>query len=105
MYRNELGLNFARCFCSNSDKLVIDVKMSWIYEGRIKGKDTTARFSGTSPHFTVTNSDFRNQNLFSTGLTLTYKLHNTLDATAYYNGEFGRRYWDQSFGLQIGYDF
>jgi uncharacterized protein with beta-barrel porin domain len=105
MYRNELGLNFARCFCSNSNKLVVDLKLSWIYEGRIKGKNTTARFSGTTPHFTVTNSDFRNQNLFSPGVTLTYKLHNTLDATAYYNGEFGRRYWDQSFGLQVGYDF
>ncbi|MGD0664789.1 MAG: autotransporter domain-containing protein [Rhabdochlamydiaceae bacterium] len=106
MYRNEAGVNIATCFCFNSNKFTIDFKLSWIHEERIKGKNTRGRFSGTTPRFTVTDSDYADRDLFSPGVTLAYKVHDTLDVTTYYNGEFGREgYWDQNFGFQLGVDF
>jgi uncharacterized protein with beta-barrel porin domain len=103
MVRNELGLNFSRCVCLQNGTFTVDGKLSWVYEARLKGRTTTSRFQGTTPHFTVI-SYYKSRSLFSPGLTLSYK-NDILDITAYYDGEFTRNYWDQTVGLQLGFDF
>jgi uncharacterized protein with beta-barrel porin domain len=151
MVRNDLGLNFAKCFSigrsapvsasvptdsemspntteinpnatespniaeinpnvpewekTTSDKLIIDLKLSWVREVRLKGKSVTSRFIGTGVHFT-TEGYFVSRSLFSPGLSLTYiTLDDLLDVMVYYNGEFGSKYRDNSVGLEVGFQF
>jgi hypothetical protein len=108
MYRNELGINFARCFNIDPDnKITIDAKLSWVYEKRIQGKATTASFLGTtlakSPKFTV-HSYYTSRSLISPGLTISY-INDIVDLEVYYDGEFGTKYRNQTVGLQAGYSF
>jgi uncharacterized protein with beta-barrel porin domain len=87
------------------DKLIIDVKFSWVREMRLKGKSTTSQFVGTGVPFTTVGY-FTDRSLFSPGLSVTYiTLNDLLDVMAYYNGEFGSKYRDQSVGLEIGFHF
>jgi autotransporter-associated beta strand protein len=132
MVRNELGLNFAKCFSigkspienkpkrskkplqasrvsetsgCESDKLIVDAKFSWVREMRLKGKSSTSQFIGTGVHFTTVGY-FTDRSLFSPGLSVTYVTFDDLvDVMAYYNGEFGSKYRDQSVGLEVGFDF
>ena len=92
MIRNELGLNFAKCFSVEQDTWVVDVKFSWVREVRLKGKSSTSQFIGTAVDFT-TIGYFTNRSLFSPGLSVTYvTLNDLLDVMVYYNGEFGSKY-------------
>ena len=87
------------------DKLIIDVKFSWVREMRLKGKSTTSQFIGTDVPFTTVGY-FNDRSLFSPGLSVTYiTLNDLLDVMAYYNGEWGSNYRDQSVGLEIGFHF
>jgi len=105
MVRNELGVNFAKCFSMNQDTLLVDAKLSWVREVRLKGKNVTSRFIGTGVHFT-TEGYFPDRSLFSPGLSLTYiTLDDLLDVMVYYNGEFGSKYRDNSVGLEVGFQF
>jgi outer membrane autotransporter protein len=108
MYRNELGLSFARCFNLDPDnKITVDAKLSWVYEKRIKGKATTASFLGTtlakSPKFTV-HGYYTNRSFISPGLTISYD-NDLVDLSAYYDGQFGTKYRNQNVGLEAGFSF
>ncbi|MBP7074019.1 MAG: autotransporter domain-containing protein [Rhabdochlamydiaceae bacterium] len=107
MYRNELGLNFARCFSFHRSQIILDAKLSWVHEERLKGKTATSQFVGTGVHFTTTGY-YPDRDLFSPGLSLsftTYTKELNLTGTLYYNGEFASKYADQSIGLQLGVQF
>lgn len=107
MYRNELGFNFARCFTFHRSQIILDAKLSWVHEERLKGKAATSQFIGTGVHFTTTGY-YRDRDLFSPGLSLsftTYTKELNLTGTLYYNGEFDSNFADQSIGLQLGIQF
>lgn len=107
MIRNELGFNFAKCFCFDTIQFTLDAKLSWVREVRLKGAAATSQFVGTGVHFTTTGY-YPDRSLFSPGLSLTYvalKDRSDLTASLYYNGEFGSGYSDQSLGLQVGFEF
>jgi len=105
MIRNELGLNFAKCFSVDRDTVLVDAKFSWVREVRLNGKSSTSQFVGTGVHFTTVGY-FVSRSLFSPGLSVTYVTFDDLvHVMAYYNGEFGSKYSDQSVGLEIGFQF
>ena len=88
-----------------SDKLIIDAKFSWVREMRLKGKSSTSQFIGTGDPFHNSWLFHRPQFIFSR-LSVTYvTLDDLIDVMAYYNGEFGSKYRDQSVGLEVGFHF
>lgn len=105
MLRNELGFNFAGCFCMAKSKWILSPKISWVREVRIKGSHYTAKFVGTDVPFTVTGY-FPDRSLVSPGVSLTGSmLDDLLTLSLYYNGEFKGGYSDHSYGGEIRFGF
>ncbi len=105
MLRNELGLNFSSCFCLQGVQWTISPKVSWVREVRIKGEDTTAKFTGTSEEFTVTGF-FPSRSLVSPGVSISGNmLDDLLTIGLYYNGEFKGNYSNHSYGGQVRFGF
>lgn len=105
MIRNELGVNLGTCLCFDKSKWIVDAKMSWVREIRLKGSKLQSEFIGTGVPFTVTGY-FPDRNLWSPGLTITGKmLDDLLAVTAYYNGEYRSKYADNTVGLELGLQF
>ena len=105
MLRNELGFNFAGCFCFGSSKWTISPKISWVREVRVKGAEYTAKFKGTDESFDVMGY-FPNRSLVSPGVTLAGSMWDDLfNVALYYNGEFNGKYSDHSYGGQVRIGF
>ncbi len=105
MLRNELGLNFATCFCIKGSQWTISPKISWVREVRVKGDQMTAEFINTENPFTVTGY-FPDRSLVSPGVSITGNMmHDLLTVGLYYNGEFKGTYSDHSYGGQIRFGF
>lgn len=105
MLRNELGLNFAYCFCKRGNKWILSPKVSWVREVRIKGAKTTTYFEDFPETFTVT-GNFPDRSLISPGLSLTgMLLDERLVIGIYYNGEYRGNYSDHSYGGQLRFGF
>ncbi|MBM3197792.1 MAG: autotransporter domain-containing protein, partial [Chlamydiae bacterium] len=101
MLRNELGLEFAYCFCVQGYKWNLAPSTSWIREIRVSGSTYTATFINTDVPFTVTGY-LPSRNLFSPGCILSgafWKDHLLLNF--YYKGMFGSGYTEQSYGGQV----
>ena len=105
LLRNELGLQFAGCFCLKNYKWSISPKISWIREVRVKGKTYSAEFEGTDIPFTVTGY-FPDRSLISPGVEVSSTmLDDLLHLDLYYNGEFGEKFTDHNYGGQIRFGF
>ena len=105
MLRNELGINFASCFCVRGSKWTISPKISWVREVRIKGAQLTANFVGRDEAFTVTGY-FPDRSLVSPGVSITGNMmEDLLTISLYYNGEFKGNYSDHSYGGQVRFGF
>lgn len=105
MLRNELGLQFAECFCFASGSWTLSPKISWIREVRIKGAKYSSKFVNTDESFEITGY-FPDRSLVSPGIMISgilWQDHLVLDL--YYSGEFGKKYSDHNYGGQIRFGF
>jgi autotransporter-associated beta strand protein len=105
MLRNELGLQFAKCYCYLKAKWIVSPKFSWVREMRIKDSGFTVNFAEGGPSFFI-EGYFPSRNLIATGLTLTaLMLQDALRFDLSYSGEFKGRYAASHYGAQIRYCF
>ncbi|MBX9924046.1 MAG: autotransporter outer membrane beta-barrel domain-containing protein [Rhabdochlamydiaceae bacterium] len=105
LLRNELGLQLASCLCFKETTWTFSPKISWIREVRVHGKNYTATFAGTDTSFVVTGY-FPDRSLVSPGALLSgTMLQGLLHLDLYYNGEFGRKFSDNSFGGELRFGF
>lgn len=105
MLRNELGLQFAGCFCVATSRWTLSPKISWVREVRVKGASYTFNFINTEESIEVIGY-FPNRSLVSTGVLASGTvLDDRLNLDLYYNGEFGSHYSDHSFGGQVRFGF
>jgi uncharacterized protein with beta-barrel porin domain len=103
--RNELGLQTSFCVCHKDQIWSIAPKISWVREVRVKGKTSTATFTGTNASFTVTGY-FPDRSLVSPGVVVSGSMWQDLaHIDLYYQGEFGQKFSDHSFGGQLRFGF
>lgn len=104
--RNELGLQFASCFCLKNATLSIAPKLSWVREVRIKGSTYRSAFREAEAFpFTVTGY-FPDRSLISPGLLITSSmLEDRLTLSAYYEGEFKGNYSANRLGGEVRYAY
>ena len=107
IFRNELGINFARCFnISKKSRLLADLKLSWVNESRLKGTLFTSSFTSFDYLTFQTAGYYPNRNFFAPGATLTANFANdTAYITVTYDAEIGHHYLDQRTGAQFGFRF
>ncbi len=107
IFRNELGLNFARCFnVSRRSRILADLKFSWVSENRITGTFFTSNFVNLDSLTFVTEGYYPNRNFFSPGGSLTgIFVNDALYITITYDAEIGNHYLDQRIGAQLGFRF
>jgi uncharacterized protein with beta-barrel porin domain len=102
---NELGLQIAGCFCWKETTWTFAPKISWVREVRVHGKNYTAQFEGTDASFVVTGY-FPDRSLVSPGILISgTMLQGLLHLDLYYNGEFGQKFSDHSFGGEVRFGF
>jgi len=105
LLRNELGLQLATCLCFNTTRWNVSPKISWIREVRVKGKGYTSAFKGTDVYFASTGY-LPNRSLVSPGVVVSgFVWSNRIALDLYYNGEFGEKYTDHTYGGQLGFRF
>ncbi len=106
IFRNELGINFARCFnISNRSRIIADIKLSWVSENRITGTLFTSSFVDFPQTF-LTEGYYPNRSLFSPGAALTGNFaQDSAYITVTYDADLGHQYLDQRTGAQIGIRF
>ena len=105
MIRNELGINFAGCFCIRGMQWTVSPKISWVREVRVKGKTINAEFEDVDQSFEV-DGYFPSRSLVSPGITLQGNFKDDLFTVGlYYNGVFQGNYSDHSYGGQIRFGF
>lgn len=99
--RNELGLNYSKCWGLTHSKWALDFKLSWVGEYRGRGKYYRCEFVGTDVPFKA--KGIRPQrNMASPGVKITgFFLDDALSVSLGYDGEFMSRYYDQTIGLFI----
>lgn len=102
MFRNELGLDFASCYCNSWSKWSADAKVSWIREMRMNQKKIGTAFAGdTAFPFTVIGF-LPTRSLLGLGFSLSSVLCNDrINTTLFYEGEFGPSYQDNSITADI----
>lgn len=107
MFRNELGLTFAKCFNAwKKSRILADLKLSWVSESRMKGTLFTSNFINFDEITFQTKGYYPNRNFFSPGASLTGNFFkDTAYITVSYDAEIGNHYLDQRTGLQIGIKF
>ena len=104
--RNEIGLQFARCFTLDGGKITILPKFSWVREIRTKGSKYTAAFTGAQEFPFVVTGYFPDRNLFSPGVSVTGAIfEDKLSFSAYYDGEFGSGFSENRYGGEVRYSF
>jgi autotransporter-associated beta strand protein len=105
LLRNELGVEFAKCYRFTHGKWTISPKFSWVREVRTKGEDTTVQFAQGGSAFSI-RGYFPDRSLFSSGLLFSgLMLEDRLGFNLYYNGEFCSGYNASNYGGQIRYSF
>ncbi len=105
MMRNELGLQFEKCYCFARSKWIVSPKFSWVREVRIKGGSFDVKFTQGGTPFAI-DGYFPDRSLFAPGLALTgMMLQDALTFDLYYDGEFTGGYSSNNFGGQVGYSF
>ncbi len=107
IFRNELGVNFARCFnISKRSRILADLKFSWVSENRVTGTLFTSSFVNLDSLTFLTEGYYPNRNFFSPGGSLTGNFANdTVYITVTYDAEIGHHYLDQRTGAQFGFRF
>lgn len=107
MVRNELGLNFAKCFkVSKRNTLLADIKLSWVLEERFNGENFVSNFDDVDNLVFTSEGYFPNRSLFSPGASITANFcEDRVYITASYDAEIGNQYNDQVFSGQIGIKF
>jgi hypothetical protein len=105
MIRNELGLQFAKCYCTCGSKWILSPKFSWVREVRIKGETFNVKFLFGGDPFVI-HGYFPDRSFVAPGLSVTgFLLKDSLVIDLYYNGEFKDAYSSNSFGGQVSYRF
>ncbi len=107
MFRNELGLNFSKCFnISKKSRILADLKLSWVSESRMKGTLFTSNFVNYDDITFQTKGYYPNRNFFSPGASLTGNFcRDSAYITVSYDAEIGNHYLDQRTGFQLGIKF
>ncbi len=107
MYRNELGLSFAKCFnVSKRNTLIADIKLSWVFEERFNGENTVASFIDTDGLTFTSSGYFPNRSLFSPGISFTGNFcEDRAFLTILYDSEISHDYFDGIFSAQLGVKF
>lgn len=107
MFRNELGITFAKCYnISKKSRILADLKLSWVSENRMKGTLYTSSFINLDEITFQTKGYYPNRNFFSPGASLTGNFcKDSAYITVSYDAEIGNHYLDQRTGLQIGIKF
>ncbi|MBM3208301.1 MAG: autotransporter outer membrane beta-barrel domain-containing protein, partial [Chlamydiae bacterium] len=105
MLRNELGLQFSKCFSFQTHLISISPKISWVRELRVKGKTYQASLNDSLCDFTVTGY-FPDRSLVSPGIMLSGSVFNNfMSFDLYYNGQYGSNYNNTNYGGQLRYGF
>jgi subtilase-type serine protease len=105
MMRNELGLQFAKCYCYLKAKWTLSPKFSWVREVRLNDSGFTVNFAEAGPSFFI-NGYFPKRSLFASGMTITaLMLQDTLKFDLSYNGEFKGKYASSNYGGAVRYSF
>ncbi len=105
MFRNEVGLAFAKCLLMSCWKFVPELKASWIYERRFQGRHYTAEFIGTTVPFVVSGMK-PIRSLWSIGFAVAgYHNNDNLLWSFYWDSEYGEHFMDQNVGLEVSYRF
>lgn len=107
--QSELGVVWTGHYiCENAyvfGTLVPCVKLSYINDAPCKNRRLNANFVGSDCDFTVQGLSFW-RNLGAVSLGLTYlNCNNTIDITARYDGQFGKKYCTQSANIALGIKF
>jgi uncharacterized protein with beta-barrel porin domain len=105
MLRNELGMQLLWCssFIGPFSKMMFSPKISWVREVRIKGDQYRACFThSTQDSFFTVAGYFPSRSLFSPGVLVSGTcLKEFLTFALYYDGEFGQKYSDHTYGGQV----
>lgn len=106
LWRGELGVKFANVY-NRQDcwKIIPELKLSYIYEGRPDGSSYTARFKQSGGSFTV-KGEHPDKHLFAPGFSISY-LNPAARSTfsLRWDGEFGDKYRKNSGQLEFTYNF
>jgi fibronectin-binding autotransporter adhesin len=107
LFRNELGLGFAKCFSiSKRNTLMADIKLAWVLEERFNGTNFVSSFEGMENETFTTAGYFPNRSLFSPGASLTANFcDDRAQISLNYDAEFCPSYFDQAFQAQISFKF
>ncbi len=105
MFRNEIGLGFAKCIILACWKFVPEFKASWIYERRFQGRHYTSAFVGTTVPFVVSGMK-PIRSLGSVGFGVSgYHFQDDLLWSFYWDSEYGSHYMDQNVAVEVSYRF
>ncbi len=107
LFRNELGLNFAKCFrVSKQNTLMADIKLSWVLEERFNGENFVSNFENRENETFTSAGYFPNRSLFSPGASLTANFcNNRAQVSLNYDAELCPGYNDQAFQAQVSFRF
>lgn len=105
VYRAEVGLNFGDCSIYCRNKIMLDLKLSYIKEIRTKGKFLTSNLVNQPNSFDVKMLK-PNRNIVSPGASVT--THFCCDRGTFairYDGEFSKKYRNNLVNLELGWQF
>ncbi len=107
IFRNELGINFARCMSINKQsRLIADIKLSWVNESRFNGTYFASNFINYADLPFEAAGYYPNRNFFAPAATLTFNFfHDSSYITISYDAEIGHHYFDQRTSVQLGLHF
>jgi outer membrane autotransporter protein len=96
LLRYEVGAAFSFCFSAYEEGTISpDIKLSWVREERFKGRKTEASFIDSACSFTVEGL-LPSRNLFAPSIGFVFfPMSSNVSFSARYEGEFGRRFWQQ----------
>lgn len=101
--RTEVGSNFSNCFIRNK-KYVTDLKLSWVREMRIDSKHYNIRMVDQGNYFAVTGLE-PSRNIFAPGFSFsTISKDNRLNFSLRYDGEFGKRYYNNIVSANLSFN-
>ncbi|MEI6243358.1 MAG: autotransporter outer membrane beta-barrel domain-containing protein [Chlamydiota bacterium] len=105
LLKSEAGLGLFHGFHGKQLQFTPELKLSYIYEARFKGKKTTAHFlNDTVEYFTVKGLK-PSRSLGHVGALLKGSSYNGFDLTLDYNFLFGKKYRDHKMAVRLDYAF
>gem|GEM_PF-6937731 len=105
LLREEAGFSFSSWQDKEAYAWSQEIKLSYVHEDRIKGKDTRLHFVNSTDQFEV-KGFLPDRNLFSPGFSINFYLPKiNFSITGNYSGEFGKQWWTQTGSLKFLWRF